>query len=368
MTELSLERLLAELRRVRDAWRTGHAYWAFLGRNLSGLGKAPSVRQMVDDASTIGGRAGGYQVASVLDALGRRAVDTWLAGRGGEQALSSDEREALGLLAEILFFVRSGLAPFGQGLGPRCIRLGELPAGVSLAWVYLVAKQEFRSELWGERERFLRLELFLERRLEVLERRPERADELQSLEAVLHAGEWPVSRRELLRRLIAEGKKSRPAPAPGRATERAERPAPVPAAAGTTDADRAERLAEARGARAYLITLGRSAGPVPKVLDGLPRAKPERYHFTQYTPFSRLGVVPRGVAFIEFCQGLRDDLRKGLRALPGDGDGNSYEVLVHAFQPAESNPFVLGHGDKPAMETVQEIFGAELRGELEGGP
>jgi hypothetical protein len=127
-----------------------------------------------------------------------------------------------------------------------------------------------------------------------------------------------------------------------------------------------ERLTEAQGVRTYLITLGRSAGPVPKILDELAKSNPGRYDFEQYTPFSRIGVVPRGVAFIDFCTALRADLESRLGPPAENGDRSSYEVLVHAFQPAESNPFVIGEGEKPAMQTVREILASRRLGSAEG--
>jgi hypothetical protein len=380
LPSFELEAFLTDLQVDRDGWRTGQAFWAFLGRNFAGLGAPPTVREMLQ-----GGQGGRRDGVPVLDGLARRALREWRTARAGTLDLTAAEREAVTVLAEILFFVRSGLSPLRQGLAPHCTRLAALDEGVALAWIYLVAKQEFRDELWGERERYLRLDLFLERRPEILERRPEKPDELAVLKEALEAGDWLISHQELLGRLAAReaateevAEEALGAAQPTVPAETAERAGtgeardaalPVrPAAARRPEpsaADRVELLTEAQGVRAYLITLGRSAGPVPRILDELAKAKPDRYDFEQYTPFSRIGVVPQGVAFIDFCKALRADLERRLGPPSENGDRSSYEVLVHAFQPAESNPFVIGEGEKPAMQTVGEILASRRLGSAE---
>ena len=91
-----------------------------------------------------------------------------------------------------------------------------------------------------------------------------------------------------------------------------------------------ERLTESKHIRPYLLTVTRSDEPITDLLDCLASERKEdelaeagielrtaagekKYNFVQYTPYSRIGLTPPSLAFVDFCKELQQDLDRALR-------------------------------------------------------
>lgn len=420
------EDVLAAVRVFRDVWTIISGYWSFLEGNFSGLREPPTPAGALEKMAEAARRPVGPETLEdidralpvVLARVGEESLGAWLGVRSAvnEGAAASSAR-AVTLLSLATFFSRPGDFPGEDHLATVCHALAELPGGdpgkpwrsegVRLVWAYLVAKQEHRNGLWGEHERYLRLDLFLDRRPEVLERRREDDVELETLYHLLIERQWPVSREDLM-----EAARRRPEPSAPPHPPPASEPSPtllrrrpmadvvdrVPASAGALrslfshlDLDTVERLTETKRVRPYLLTIGSSKQPIPALLDCLAseRKGPElaaagiklftdkgerKYNFVHYTPFSRLGFVPSGVAFVDFCKRLEEDLATSLRARarllppsqlkegpsPKKKVSASYEVLVHVFRPVVGNPFGFGEGERGAMLRLKRVLAEHL--------
>lgn len=76
---------------------------------------------------------------------------------------------------------------------------------------------------------------------------------------------------------------------------------------------------EVRDLDAYLITFDDRVGPIAEIVDEL-RSQDPGYRFGPYTRNTRLGIVPRGMAFHEFVEKLFSDLDGALHSRYGESE------------------------------------------------
>jgi len=432
-----LHDLVERLRTTYDLWALENAFLIFLRENEL---TAPDERldladtvQLIERIEGSDDALAGLSAALELDSANRLLLLALLdlgetALRRRDPQLPDDERQRRVLLAIVLFAARTFTALRVQGTACRLLTTPSPGAaepaettrnpwrrdGVRLAWCYLSTKQDFRNGSWICSKPYVCLGEFYDQWRSRLE---ERAAELGgALDFELHAlrrsliqGRWVISKDDLMQRVFSsevhETDLAAPEPTPSEPPRTAARPAPTASTppqevlrhfpevdamlrklAAEVDLATVERYVETRRVAPYLVTLGPSAGPLPRLLDCLStpgkhdllesagiRPKTEDgqdfYNFRPYTPYTRVGLVPRGVPFTTFARTFRSDVARLLvhqeEILPAtrkEPVGEYYEVLLHGFNPAASNPLGFGRPKREggAMQRIKELFAEHL--------
>lgn len=102
---------------------------------------------------------------------------------------------------------------------------------------------------------------------------------------------------------------------------------------------------EIRDLDAYLITFDERRGPLAELVDGLKKEN-SIYRFGPYTPYTRLGIVPRGMPFHEFVEQFFGDLDDALRRHRPRPDGPASADPAVRFVAGRPHSLVLEHEHK----------------------
>jgi hypothetical protein len=435
----SLHAIVGRLREIQEVWNLEKAFLAFLKENElvrpeTLLDLATTVKRIESinagqEEDTPPGAIRDLPVGDRTRLLGLLDLGkTGLRDRRAE--IPDDELERRVLLTMIVFATRTFTVPRvrsaachllatrrdgkGVGAGAGGGRQPWRREGVRLAWSYLVTKEEFRNGTWDCSKPFVCLgEFFNEWTARVAERSTELGSsfdlELRPLYRSLLDGNWLISKDELMNRVFSRQIYTERPSSPFRQTAQDHAPETSTRTAGApdellhhfpevdemlrklasqVDLTTVERYVETRRVMPYLITLGPSSGPLPRLLDSLTSAGKRDalvragidvetsrgeavYNFRPYTPYTRVGLVPAEVSFTAFARGFREDVARLIEhqqdILPAtleDPVGEYYEVLLHGFNPAASNPLGFGKpkGDG-AMQRIKELFAERLEPE-----
>ncbi len=363
----------------------------------------------------------------VLQRTGVDAIRGWDAARAAAAAdhppaMTEVELRGHGLLSLILFLSREE-ALSGSVRREACVALAAgdeavpaasltgSPPGVEIAWAYLEEKREFRRGNRPADTPFLRLDAFIPGWRSRIEQQPSGSHsfrrELDELRYALRAGSWLNSKEELVKRALFEfvpeaERRAELAAADAGAARPRRLLKHIPGSKRTlqqlfsrlelgTVARFVDGFVETKTIMPYVLTVRAEAGPLQRLLDFLITKDPDKrarlaaigvelkagdkwkYNFKRYTLYTRIGLVPPGMGFDQFCELFKRDFkrivdRQDELLKPAKDKGafkyrvEEYEILIHAFNPAAHNPFDFGEpaGTRPAMQRIKQLFAEQL--------
>lgn len=250
----------------------------------------------------------------------------------------------------------------------------EAPLGVRIAWSYLLMKQELaRGAEGGRVPQLAEVTSIWRRRFKqsCKELGDDLRHELERLEESLADGVWLESRGEVAR-LIGAVEESAPespeAVEPEVAARRiSETEGPLKELFTRLELGSIERHVAAKGLLLYLLAFrARPGSGISRYVDRLQKLDPEKYNLRDYTPHTRIGIVPPGISFADFCEDFKKDFEGIVRVTSRSAKTGvkemDYEILIHAIFPTLPNPFGFGKppGRRPAIQNLKQLFAGRL--------
>jgi hypothetical protein len=155
----------------------------------------------------------------------------------------------------------------------------------------------------------------------------------ERLQATLKQGEWSDSLYYLLREALDKLKEDW-----GSFTETKEKLAAFrDVAANMLSLSTVAQILESRSVIAYLITVSSRLGEIMPRIDELLQSRDGIFWFAKYTDSTRIGIVPPGMTFSDFCQQFQKRLKIG--------EQWKANIIIQSFTLSSFNTFPLHFGE-----------------------
>jgi hypothetical protein len=307
-------------------------------------------------------------------------------------------RKSLRRISFILFFEDDE-----KMIAPLCRKISQNADAVCIAFAYMEFREDLRIAFELDGQNFVSVNYLIEnwaRRVEEREKSlPARGlqIELQRVRQTLQDGKWVTSLPAMIKEMLEQFKKCDKFVVEMHevVTQRPFIHESLKRVFKTLSLGTVERYLEARTIIAYLLTFQTERGTVAGLLDCIRAQEKQgeieglgidlqvegaaKYNYKQYTNSARVGIVPKGWSFEQFCAEFQGDFRKIVKArkklLPEPsgikkpwtfpwslGDLKDMELIIHRFGLSGRNyyGFLLPVTKQHAIERIRELFAGIL--------
>lgn len=312
--------------------------------------------------------------------------------------LSYNLRKSFRRISFILFFEDDE-----KMIDPLCRKISQNSDAVRIAFAYMEFREDLRIAFELDGQKFVSVNYLIEnwaRRVQERQRSlPARGlqIELQRVRQTLQDGKWVTSLPYMIKEMLEELKRNTKfvGEMHNIMTTRPFIHESLKRVFKTLSLGTVERYLEARTIIAYLLTFQTERGTVAGLLDCIraPEKQGEierlgidlqvesaaKYNFKQYTNSARVGIVPKGWSFEQFCGEFQGDFKKIVKArkklLPEPsrtkkpwtfawslGDLKDMELIIHRFGLSGRNyyGFLSPVTKQHAIERIRELFAGIL--------